>query len=337
MRHLVLTYPEYRVVCYDNRGYCSSLRNVEALKDAPNFVFEHGDVCDRGALAAVLDKHNIDTIIHMAAESHVDNSFGDPFKFTQTNVVGTQVLLEAVKARAAASGGSHKLYRFIHMSTDEVYGEVQGADKDLLESAILAPTNPYAASKAAGDMLIGAYLKSFDVPAIIVRCNNVYGPLQFPEKIIPKFIRFLQARKPCTLHGNGQNTRRYLYAADAVDALDTVLHRGQVGAIYNAGSDVELANVDICRHLLRLYKLEDAEADKESGSGSKYMQFTTDRPFNDMRYAIDSGRLQRLGWQPKVEFGAGLGMTVEWYDRHDDSWWDRLDEGEGDAEAQAEE
>lgn len=304
----------YFIVCYDNRGYCSSLKNVEGVNSYKNFAFEFGNVCDQAVLEHVMDKYNIDTIIHMAAESHVDNSFGKPFQFTQTNVVGTQVLLEVVKARNA-SGSKPPLYRFIHMSTDEVYGEVQGADKDLLESAILAPTNPYAASKAAGDMLIGAYLKSFNIPAIIVRCNNIYGPLQFPEKIIPKFIRFLQNKQPCTLHGNGKNTRRYLYVSDAVDALDTVLHKGQIGTIYNAGSDIELANVEICRLLVDLFDLKDPET---------YITFTTDRPFNDMRYAIDSSRLMKLGWEPKVDFKEGLNRTVKWYNENSDDWWDQL-------------
>lgn len=317
VRHLVLTYPEYFVVCYDNRGYCSSLRNIECLKDRKNFVFEQGDVCDQDKLQHVMDKYKVDTIIHMAAESHVDNSFGKPFQFTQTNVFGTQVLLEVAKSRVAPTDGFKPLYRFIHMSTDEVYGEVRGADKDLLESAILAPTNPYAASKAAGDMLIGAYLKSFNVPAIIVRCNNVYGPLQFPEKIIPKFIRFLQRKQPCTLHGNGLNTRRYLYASDAINGLDTVLHKGRVGSIYNAGSDMELSNLEVCTMLLKLFDLQDPQA-------QKYITYTTDRPFNDFRYAIDSSRLGKLGWKPEVDFKKGLKRTVDWYNMNEDTWWDQL-------------
>lgn len=278
-------------------------------------MLEEGDVCDQAAVEKVMDKYCIDTIIHMAAESHVDNSFGKPFDFTKTNVFGTQVLLEVAKARSRDKS-KPSLYRFIHMSTDEVYGEVEGADKDLLESAILAPTNPYAASKAAGDMLIGAYLKSFNVPAIIVRCNNVYGPLQFPEKIIPKFIRFLENNQACTLHGDGHNTRRYLYASDAVDALDTVLHKGQIGTIYNAGSDMELANLEICRRLVKLFNLENPDS---------YIEFTTDRPFNDLRYAIDSSRLRKLGWKPQVGFSQGLAETVQWYKDNKDDWWDRLE------------
>jgi dTDP-glucose 4,6-dehydratase len=327
LRHLVLTYPEYLVVCYDNEGYCASRNNVAAIAAQPNFRLEVGDVGDAAALGAVLDRHAIDTVIHLAAESHVDHSFGNPFRFTATNVVGTQVLLEAVKLRAA------RVHRFIHMSTDEVYGEVAGADAaDLTEAAILAPTNPYAASKAAGDMLVGAYFKSFGVPAIIVRCNNVYGPLQFPEKIIPKFVRLLQQQQACTLHGTGKNTRRYLFASDAVNGLDTVLHRGRIGSIYNVGSDTEVANIDICRTLVRIFRarglLPAVAAEENNNNDDEYIEYTADRPFNDARYAIDSGKLRQLGWAPEVDFAAGLERTVDWYIAHDDSWWTRNGEGE---------
>lgn len=295
-------------MCYDNRGYCASTNNVKCIMDRSNFHLVIGDVCDKSKLQSVMDEYSIDTIIHMAAESHVDNSFGNPYKFTETNVYGTQVLLEAAKTRGPA------LYRFIHMSTDEVYGEAVGTAEsaDLTETAILAPTNPYAASKAGGDMLVCAYLKSFGIPAIIVRCNNVYGPLQFPEKIIPKFIRLLQAGKPCSVHGTGRNTRRYLYGSDAVDGLDTVLHRGQVGGIYNVGSEMELANLEVCEKLVDLFG---------KGKWEKWIQFTKDRPFNDARYAIDSTKLKMLGWAPKVGFEEGLKRTVDWYNQNDDSWW----------------
>lgn len=311
-------------MCYDNEGYCASRNNVSEIADRPNFRLEIGDVCDAAALGAVLDRHGIDTVVHLAAESHVDHSFGDPFRFTQTNVVGTQVLLEAVKARAP------RVRRFIHMSTDEVYGEVAGAT-DLTEAAILAPTNPYAASKAAGDMLVSAYLKSFGVPAIIVRCNNVYGPYQFPEKIIPKFVRLLQCGRACTLHGSGRNTRRYLYASDAVNGLDTVLHRGRVGSIYNVGSDTEIANIDICRALVRIFRDRGllpptrsspvSEQTGAAGTDEEYVEYTQDRPFNDARYAIDSAKLRQLGWTPEVGFEEGLQRTVDWYINQDDSWW----------------
>lgn len=323
IRHLVTQYPKYTVVCIDNLGYCSSTNNMKSIKDQPNFHFVKADVTDFSALEQVVNKFNIDTIIHMAAESHVDNSFGNPGQFTKTNVIGTQNLLEVAKNKTEKAlknsvGSSIKpIYRFIHMSTDEVYGEVTGDGADLLESAILAPTNPYAASKAAGDMFVGAYLKSFNVPAIIVRCNNIYGPMQFPEKIIPKFIRHLQKNEPCTLHGNGENTRRYLFVVDAVNALDTILHRGKIGSIYNAGSDIELSNIQVTKKLLDLFGFDSSVPEVFRS----HTLFTSDRPFNDARYAVDSTRLKKLGWVPTTDFDTGIKMTLEWYLNHTDNWW----------------
>lgn len=321
LRHLVFTYRSYRVVCIDNRGYCASLHNIAACRSQPNFVFEECDITDKAKVLEIMRRHRIDAVVHMAAESHVDHSFGNPDRFTNTNVIGTQNLLEVTKTINSESDGtlvSHRVHRFIHMSTDEVYGEVGGSDKDLLESAILAPTNPYAASKAAGDMFVGAYLKSFNVPAIIVRCNNIYGPMQFPEKIIPKFIRLLQRGEKCTLHGDGSNSRRYLFIVDAVNALDTILHKGAVGKIYNAGSDNELANLEITKMLLRRFgKRDDDDGMKEN------VVLTKDRPFNDHRYAINSTRLHALGWEPLVGFETGIRLTIDWYNQHSDDWWEK--------------
>lgn len=326
IRHLVVQYPEYTVVCIDNLGYCSSINNMNAIKDRPNFHFVKVDVTDFSALKDVVNKFNIDTIIHMAAESHVDNSFGNPGQFTRTNVIGTQNLLEVAKSKTEAASKSpdadiKPIYKFIHMSTDEVYGEVRGDGADLLESAILAPTNPYAASKAAGDMFVGAYLKSFNVPAIIVRCNNIYGPMQFPEKIIPKFIRHLQKNEPCTLHGNGQNTRRYLFIVDAVNALDTILHCGKIGSIYNAGSDIELSNIQVAKKLIDLFGFDSSVPEVFES----HTVFTSDRPFNDARYAVDSTRLKKLGWSPTTDFDTGIKITLEWYLSHADDWWKKDD------------
>ncbi|ANB12690.1 hypothetical protein AWJ20_957 [Sugiyamaella lignohabitans] len=254
-------------------------------------------------------EHNIDTIIHLAAESHVDHSFGNPYQFTLTNALGTQVILEAAK--------KFKVTRLLHMSTDEVYGEVSSTEKDLLESSILMPTNPYAASKASGDLLVSAYVKSFNLPAVTIRCNNVYGPHQFPEKIIPKFICLLNRGEKCFLHGDGTNTRRYLYAADAVSAIDTVLHKGEVGHIYNAGSNDELSNLDILKFILKVFGVDSTD-DKVLG---KYTEFTEDRPFNDSRYAIDSEKLQKLGWTYKTSFEDGLKVTTSWYSKYGEIWW----------------
>lgn len=270
-------------------------------------------------------KHKVDAVIHMAAESHVDHSFGDPNRFTRTNVIGTQTILEATKiineeVAASPDSGRRHICKFIHMSTDEVYGEAVGSDEDLLESAILVPTNPYAASKAAGDMYVSAYLKSFGVPAIIVRCNNIYGPMQFPEKIIPRFIRLLQQGKKCSLHGDGSNLRRYLYVVDAVNALDTILHHGIVGKIYNAGSDNELTNTEVARVLLIKFGKLSPQSTKQDML--PFIEFTKDRPFNDARYAIDSTRLRKLGWMPTVDFNTGIQLTIDWYNQNTDAWWE---------------
>lgn len=257
------------------------------------------------------EKYKIDTVIHMAAESHVDHSFGNPYKFTHTNVIGTQVILEAAK--------QFKVAKFIHMSTDEVYGEVDHDQTDLRETSILVPTNPYAASKACGDMLACAYMKSFDIPIIVIRCNNIYGPHQFPEKIIPKFVCLVQRGRKCVLHGDGSNTRRYLHVSDGVSALDTILHKGQVGMTYNAGSDFELSNLELAKHVIAACGYNSTDPHILAA----WIEYVPDRPFNDSRYAIDSSRLEKLGWRPQKNFEAGILDIIKWYERYSDVWWNR--------------
>ncbi len=294
-----------------------------------------------------LERYNIDTIFHFAAQSHVDLSFGNSYGFTHTNVYGTHVLLESAKKVG--------IRRFIHISTDEVYGEVKDDDDDLLESSILAPTNPDAASKAAAEMLVHSYQKSFKLPAIIVRSNNVYGPHQYPEskqearlsiplssprqtdtttaEIIPKFACLLARRQPVVLHGDGSPTRRYLYAGDAADAFDTILHRGQPGQIYNVGSQDEISNLALCKKLLAVMSIvpspttpttatiNSEEDDDDENQTARWIKYTHDRPFNDHRYAVDATKLRGLGWQQKTGFEEGLRRTVEWYRRFGERWW----------------
>ncbi|CAN6617750.1 hypothetical protein TRVA0_007S00760 [Trichomonascus vanleenenianus] len=314
VRHLTVQYPEYNVYCYDKLGYCSSIKNVSCLYAYPNFTFIQGDIIDEKHLTAVFEQYKIDTVLHLAAESHVDHSFGNPYQFTYTNVLGTQVVLEVSKRM--------KVRRVVHMSTDEVYGEVGKGEQDLLESSILVPTNPYAASKASSDMLVSAYLYSFKLPCVVVRCNNIYGPHQFPEKIIPKFISLLSSGRKCALHGDGQHTRRYLYVADAVAAIDTVLHKGLIGCIYNAGVDNEMSNLEVCKKLIALFNGDPSDPEVIK----KHVEFTDDRPFNDSRYAIDSRRIHKLGWRPLTDFNEGLKTTVEWYLEHGQGWWGDVDQ-----------
>ncbi|KAF2146834.1 uncharacterized protein K452DRAFT_294368 [Aplosporella prunicola CBS 121167] len=310
VRHLVLTYPDhYNVYSFDKLDYCASLNNTRILEGLPNFTFVQGDITSPTDVMRCLKSHNIDIICHFAAQSHVDLSFGNSYQFTNTNVYGTHVLLESAKA--------YGVKRFIHISTDEVYGEVESDGDDLIESSILAPTNPYSASKAAAEMMVNAYWKSFKLPVIIVRANNVYGPHQFPEKIIPKFAMLLNRRRKLLLHGDGTPTRRYLYAGDTSDAIDTILHKGAVGQTYNIASKDEVSNLGICQRLLDLFGLPHSTPE-ELG---RWVEYTADRPFNDHRYATDGTKLAKLGWQQRTGFEEGLRITVEWYRQFGEVWW----------------
>lgn len=299
----------YNIVSFDKLDYCATLKNTSQLDHEDNFTFYKGDVTNPKDVLDCLRTHDIDTVMHFAAQSHVDLSFGNSYEFTHTNAYGTHVLLECMK--------THGIRKFIHVSTDEVYGEVKDEDSDLLEDAILAPTNPYAASKAAAEMYVNAYFKSFELPVIVVRSNNVYGPHQFPEKVIPKFTLLLQRSQRLSLHGDGKNTRRYLYAGDAADAFDTILHRGEPGHIYNVGSRDEVSNLELCSLLIGEFGM----ANKTDVDLYKHVQHTQDRPFNDHRYAVDGNKLKKLGWEQKTSFADGLRTTVEWYRKYGTEWW----------------
>jgi len=309
VRHLVVQYPEYNIICFDKLDYCATLNNLAPIQSRKNFTFHHGDITSPESITAALSKYEIDTVMHFAAQSHVDLSFGNSYTFTYTNVFGTHVLLEAAK--------EHNIKLFIHVSTDEVYGEVPHDAADLLETAILAPTNPYAASKAAAEMLVNAYYKSFKLPVIIVRSNNVYGPHQYPEKVIPKFSSLLHRGEKLIIHGDGTPTRRYLYGGDAADAFDLVLAKGEVGQIYNVGSDAEVANLDLCKLLLaEFHRPVQTQEELEAN-----IVFVRDRPFNDHRYAVDGGKLKQLGWTQNTPFAKGLSSTVAWYRTYGQTWW----------------
>ncbi|KAL8715532.1 MAG: hypothetical protein Q9220_000868 [cf. Caloplaca sp. 1 TL-2023] len=309
VRHLVLTYPQYRVVCFDKLDYCATLNNHRILDVQPNFSFFQGDVASPADVTACLEQYKVDTIFHFAAQSHVDLSFGNSYGFTATNVYGTHVMLECAKAA--------QIRRFVHISTDEVYGEVDEDSEDLMEASILAPTNPYAASKAAAEMLVNAYWKSFKLPVMIARSNNVYGPHQYPEKVIPKFTCLLERGQKVVLHGDGKHTRRYLFAGDAADAFDTILHKGTIGQIYNIGSADEISNLTLCSKLLKEFGLSESD---------DWISHSQDRPFNDRRYAVNGQKLCDLGWQQKTPFNEGLKMTVDWYRKYGERWWGNIDD-----------
>jgi len=306
--HLVLKYPDVQIVCLDKLNYCANTRNFEEIVDCPNYTFIKGDITSADLVNHVMKQYKIDTVMHFAAETHVDNSFGQSLAFTQSNVLGTHCLLEAAKACGS------QIRRFIHVSTDEVYGHGSETGERSTVDDKLAPTNPYAASKAAAEFMVKSYATSFNMPTIITRGNNVYGPKQYPEKLIPKFISLLNNKMPCPLHGDGTNRRSFLYVQDVAEAFDCILKRGKVGAVYNIGSDYELQNKVVLDRLLELFGLTD---DKD-----KYVRYVRDRAFNDFRYHIDTSSLVKLGWEQKVGFAEGLKMTKDWYLSRSEYWGD---------------
>jgi dTDP-glucose 4,6-dehydratase len=313
---LVKNYPQYNVVNLDKLDYCSSLKNLVEIQSAPNYKLIKGDILSRDLVNYILESNCIDTILHFAAQTHVDNSFGNSIEFTKNNVLGTHVLLEASRV--------HPIKRFIHVSTDEVYGETIGetpsqqainvmANTDQLygciESSVLEPTNPYAATKAGAEHLVKSYYKSFKLPVIITRGNNVYGPHQYPEKVIPKWINLLERDRPCCVHGDGSHRRSFLFVSDVAKAFDIILHQGKTGEIYNIGTSFELSTKDLAKILIAKY-----------GKGEEYIQHYADRPFNDCRYAIDATKLHQLGWKSTTSFQEGLDITIEWYKKNFNNW-----------------
>eukprot|EP00978_Attheya_sp_CCMP212_P027458 scaffold91942_cov52-Attheya_sp.AAC.3 len=291
--------PDTQITVFDKLDYCACLENLSEIKDMPNFKFVKGDICSPDLVSYVLKEEKIDTIMHFAAQTHVDNSFGNSFAFTHSNIYGTHVLLESAKMCPS-------IRRFIHVSTDEVYGEGEDFDTDpMSEEHILEPTNPYAATKAGAEFLVKSYHRSFQLPAIITRGNNVYGPHQFPEKLIPKFTNQLLRDQVVTLHGDGSNTRNFLFVKDVANAFDCILRKGKIGHIYNIGGENEQANVQVAKDLIRLM----GKADKEK----ELITFVPDRVFNDLRYTINSSKLHALGWTEEMPWEEGLALTVDWY------------------------
>jgi len=303
---LVKQYPEYKVVCFDKIDYCSSTRNFSAIEKAPNFKFVKGNLLSADLIKYVIETEGVDTIIHAAAQTHVDNSFGNSFAFTENNVMGTHVLVETAK--------NSGIKRFIHVSTDEVYGSSYDGEERHVESDVLEPTNPYAATKAAAENIVKSYYYSYKMPVIITRGNNVYGPHQYPEKIVPKFIRRLVNGEPCCLHGDGSNSRHFIYVEDVAAAFLTILHKGVEGETYNIGCEEECTNLEIAEKLV--------QAVKPGSKTSDHITFVADRPFNDVRYYISSKKLMSLGWAPEVGLEEGLKRTVEWYTKVPTDWWE---------------
>ena len=295
----------------DKLSYAGNLRNLDALKGDARHVFVHGDICDRGVVRGLLEKHKPRAIVHFAAESHVDRSIAGPADFVQTNVVGTFCLLEEARNYLERRKGKEReQFRFLHISTDEVYGSLGADDPAFTEATPYAPNSPYAASKAAADHLVRAYHHTYGLPTLTTNCSNNYGPLQFPEKLIPLVIRNALAGAPLPVYGDGKNVRDWLYVLDHCEALRLVLERGRPGETYNIGGNAEKQNIDVVRMICSL--LDEIQPGKKSRSD--FISFVKDRAGHDRRYAMNTGKIAReLGWRPKESFESALKKTVQWY------------------------
>jgi dTDP-glucose 4,6-dehydratase len=296
------------IVNLDKLTYAGHLRNLDALRGDARHSFVRGDICDRALVAELLAKHKPRAVVHFAAESHVDRSISGPAAFVQTNVVGTFCLLEEFRAHWEKAGKRSGL-RFLHVSTDEVYGSLGPDDPAFTEETPFAPNSPYAASKASSDHLVRAYHHTYGLPTVTTNCSNNYGPHQFPEKLIPLMIRQALAGQPLPVYGDGKNVRDWLYVADHCDAIRLVLEKGRSGETYNIGGNAEMANIDLVRLLCSL--IDRSVSGKKS---AELITFVKDRPGHDRRYAMNIGKISReLGWAPRESFESGLEKTVRWY------------------------
>ena len=313
-----------RVVVLDTLSYAGNKANIAGLFGDKRFRFVEGDICNRTLVSTLLATENIDTVVHCAAESHVDRSILGPAAFVQTNVVGTFALLEAFRDRWQTLGQPAH-YRFLQVSTDEVYGSLAPGDPPFTEATPYAPNSPYSASKAGSDHLVRAYFHTYGLPTLITACSNNYGPYQYPEKLIPLMCLNILLGKPLPVYGDGQNVRDWLHVRDHCEAIDAVLHRAQPGEVYNIGGNSQVKNLDIVYRLCNLME-ELAGALPQAPRG--LITFVRDRPGHDRRYAMDISKIQQdLDWSPAYTFEAGLRQTVAWYLAHRD-WWGPLLSGE---------
>tara|TARA_B110001469_G_scaffold123181_1_gene134834 strand:- start:1093 stop:2061 length:969 start_codon:yes stop_codon:yes gene_type:complete len=303
LNFVIQKYPSANFINIDDLYYCADVNNItQENRNKSNYKFIKGNICDTNLINYILKEYMIDTIIHFAAQSHVDNSFSNPLQYTKDNILGTHTLLECTRLYA-------KIEKFIHVSTDEVYGESLCKESDIKnETSKLNPTNPYSATKASAEMLVNSYVYSYNLPIIITRGNNVYGPRQYPEKLIPKFILHLLNNEKCTIHGKGLTERSFLYISDVVDAFDLILHKGEIGEIYNIGTTHEYSVMDITKRLVKEIKKND-----EINENIIYVE---DRKYNDKRYSISFNKLLSLGWEQKIFIVEGLKKTIEYYKKY---------------------
>lgn len=307
VRRFVNKYPDYRIFNLDALTYAGNLENLRDIEMLPNYVFVKGDINDASFVNNLFATHQFDGVLHLAAESHVDRSISDPMSFIMTNIVGTVNLLNAARENWKNNFGGK---RFYHISTDEVYGSL-GETGLFTETTSYDPKSPYSASKASSDHLVRAYHNTYNLPVVISNCSNNYGPNQFPEKLIPLVIYNIRHNKPIPVYGKGENIRDWLYVEDHAAAIDVVFHKGGNGETYNIGGHNELTNIYLIRQLC---KTMDRKLGRAEGTSEKLISFVKDRAGHDLRYAIDSSKIQReLGWKPSLQFGEGIEKTVEWY------------------------
>jgi len=319
-RLFVNKYPDYQIYNLDKLTYAGNLENLKDIENAPNYKFILGDIVDGDFVMNLFEEYKFDGVIHLAAESHVDRSISNPMEFIQTNIVGTVNLLNAAKH---IWKDNFEGKRFYHVSTDEVYGSL-GDEGFFYEDTPYDPHSPYSASKASSDHLVRAYLDTFGLPIIISNCSNNYGPNQFPEKLVPLFINYIRHNKPLPVYGKGENVRDWLYVIDHAVAIDVIYHGGKTGETFNIGGHNEWKNIDLIKVLIRVV---DKKLGREPGSSEKLITYVTDRAGHDLRYAIDSTKLQEeLGWKPSLQFEEGIEKTVDWY-LENQQWLDNVTSG----------
>ena len=321
VRLFVKNYPDYRIVNLDLLTYAGNLENLKDVESEPNYTFVRGDICDYERMVELFREYEIDGVIHLAAESHVDRSIKDPFTFAHTNVMGTLSLLQAAKV---CWDGNYEGKLFYHISTDEVYGALEFDDTLFTEATKYDPHSPYSASKASSDHFVRAYHDTYGMPTIVTNCSNNYGPYQFPEKLIPLFINNIRKGKSLPIYGKGENVRDWLYVEDHARAIDTIFHNGKVAETYNIGGFNEWRNIDLIKVVI---KTVDRLLGNEEGHSLGLITYVTDRLGHDARYAIDSRKLQReLGWEPSLQFEEGIEKTVKWY-LENQEWLDNITSG----------
>lgn len=346
VRLFVNKYPDYHIINLDKLTYAGNLANLKDVENKPNYTFVKADICDFDKIQELMQQYHVDGIIHLAAESHVDRSIKDPFTFARTNVMGTLSLLQAAKLYWEAQPEGYTNKRFYHISTDEVYGALELTDPDGIESPFTTaassehhhaygrvffeettkynPHSPYSASKASSDHFVRAFHDTYGMPTIVTNCSNNYGPYQFPEKLIPLFINNIRHRKPLPVYGKGENVRDWLYVEDHARAIDLIFHKGKIAETYNIGGFNEWKNIDIIKVVI---KTVDRLLGNPEGYSLDLITYVTDRKGHDMRYAIDSRKLQQeLGWEPSLQFEEGIEKTVRWY-LDNQEWMDNVTSG----------